>query len=395
MNERPEVEKQNGQATLQSATQPDFSANLHELSNVRKVIGVVSGKGGVGKSLVTSLMAVTMQRRGHSVAILDADISGPSIPMVFGITERPRSDEAGMHPVKSKAGIEIMSINLLLDEETSPVIWRGPLIANVVKQFWTDVIWRDVDYMFIDLPPGTGDVPLTIYQSFRLDGIIIVTSPQELVSMIVAKAVHMAQKMNVPILGLVENMSYFICPDCDKEHRVFGDSHIEATGAEHGLKVLGRLPIDPKLAAACDQGKIELFRGDWLDTAALFLESTDRKLRVAVASEEGNVAQHFGHCQNYEIYDVIGPEIVGTEVIANPGHKPGFLLGYLADKGVNVMIAGGMGSSAVELFNERNIEVVVGANGRGAEVVALYLQGHLKSTGSVCHEHQHHEDCEA
>ncbi|HSL93156.1 MAG TPA: P-loop NTPase, partial [Bacillota bacterium] len=375
--------------------QPDFSANLHQLSNVRKVIGVVSGKGGVGKSLVTSLMAVTMQRRGHKTAILDADISGPSIPKAFGIKERPRSDAAGMHPVKSKTGIEVMSINLLLEEETSPVIWRGPLIANVVKQFWTDVIWRDVDYMFIDLPPGTGDVPLTIYQSFKLDGIIIVTSPQELVSMIVAKAVHMAQTMKVPILGLVENMSYFTCPDCNRKHNVFGSSHIDEIATEHGLRVLGRLPIDPKLAAACDQGLIELFNGNWLDSAALTLEQAGSQLRLAVAGEQGQVAQHFGHCESFHIFDTSEQKITDADTIANPGHKPGFLPRFLADMGVDVIIAGGMGSSAVELFNERGIEVVVGARGLAAEAANLYLQGHLKSTGSVCHEHQHHEECEA
>jgi predicted Fe-Mo cluster-binding NifX family protein len=299
-----------------------------------------------------------------------------------------------MHPVKSKTGIEIMSINLLLEEETSPVIWRGPLIANVVKQFWTDVIWQDIDYMFIDLPPGTGDVPLTIYQSFRLDGIIIVTSPQELVSMIVAKAVRMAQTMGVPILGLVENMSYFRCPDCDKEHYLFGKSHIEEIAAEHGLKVLGRLPIDPTLAAACDAGMIELFKGSWLDVAALTLEKAVGQLRLAVASEHGKVAQHFGHCESFHIFDTKDQKIIGTDVITNPGHKPGFLPRFLSEMGVDVIISGGMGSSAVDLFNAKGIEVVVGAEGLAAEAASLYMQGHLASTGSVCHEHEHHEECE-
>lgn len=253
--------------------QTDFSEKLHEMSSVKKVIGVVSGKGGVGKSLVTSMLAVTMRRRGYNTAILDADITGPSIPKTFGISDKAIGSELGLLPVKSKTGIDIMSINLLLANDTEPVIWRGPLLGNMVKQFWSDVIWSDVDYMFIDMPPGTGDVPLTVFQSIAVDGIIIVTSPQELVSMIVSKAVNMAEQMNIPILGLVENMSYFKCPDCGKEYKIFGDSHIEKIAQNHNIKVLGRLPIDPKLAAACDKGMIELFDGNYLDGAADILEN--------------------------------------------------------------------------------------------------------------------------
>jgi Mrp family chromosome partitioning ATPase len=250
----------------------NFSVQPHELSKIKKVIGIVSGKGGVGKSLVTSLMAVTMNRRGYHTAILDADITGPSIPKAFGLKEKAMGNEMGLFPVKSKTGIDVMSINLLLNSETDPVVWRGPIIAGTVKQFWSDVIWNDVDYMFVDMPPGTGDVPLTVFQSLPVDGIIIVTSPQELVSMIVGKAVKMAQKMNIPILGLVENMSYFKCPDCDTEHRIFGESHIEQTAAEHGIMAIAKLPINPKLAAACDKGMIELFEGDWLEPIAEIVE---------------------------------------------------------------------------------------------------------------------------
>ncbi len=246
----------------------DFSEKLHELSNVKKVIGVVSGKGGVGKSLVTSLLAVAMNRNGFNTAILDADITGPSIPKAFGIKEKATGSEFGLFPVKTKTGIDIMSINLLLENDTDPVLWRGPIIAGTVKQFWTDVIWSDVDFMFIDMPPGTGDVPLTVFQSIAVDGIIVVTSPQELVSMIVAKAVKMAEKMNIPILGLIENMSFVKCPDCDKKINVFGESKIEETAKDLNLNVLGRIPIDPKLSAACDRGMIELFEGSWLDQAA-------------------------------------------------------------------------------------------------------------------------------
>lgn len=240
----------------------------NSFNDIKKVIAVVSGKGGVGKSMVTSLMAVNMQRRGYRTSILDADITGPSIPKAFGITEKASANELGIFPLLTKTGIGTMSVNNLLENDTDPVVWRGPVIAGTVKQFWTDVLWGDVDYLFVDMPPGTGDVPLTVFQSLPVDGIIVVTSPQELVSMIVGKAVKMAEMMDIPVLGLVENMSYFTCPDCGKEIPVFGPSKIEAVAEEYGLEVLGRLPIEPKLAAACDRGMIELFEGDWLDGAA-------------------------------------------------------------------------------------------------------------------------------
>lgn len=253
-------------------TKADFSVQPHELSSVKKVIGVVSGKGGVGKSLVTSLMAVIMQRRGYHSAILDADITGPSIPKAFGIKQKASGNEMGLFPVKSNTGIDIMSINLLLDNDTDPVVWRGPVIAGTVKQFWSDVIWNNVDFMFVDMPPGTGDVPLTVFQSLPVDGIIIVTSPQELVSMIVGKAVKMARMMDVPILGIVENLSYFKCPDCDKEYPIFGESHIDEIAKKYEINDIAKLPINPKLAAACDKGMIELFEGDWLEKLADMIE---------------------------------------------------------------------------------------------------------------------------
>ena len=244
----------------------------HALSNVKKVIGVVSGKGGVGKSLVTSMLSVLMNRREYRTAILDADITGPSIPKMFGIHTRARGDESGIFPVVTKTGIQMISLNLLVEDETTPVVWRGPVISGAVKQFWTDVIWTDVDFMFVDMPPGTGDVPLTVFQSLPLDGIIVVASPQELVSMIVAKAVNMAQMMEVPILGVIENMSYIACPDCGKKIKLYGESHVDETAEKYGLKVLAKLPVDPSIALACDQGLIELFEGDWLDGAAQSLE---------------------------------------------------------------------------------------------------------------------------
>lgn len=244
----------------------------HELSSVKKVIAVVSGKGGVGKSLVTSLLATIMQRAGFHAAVLDADITGPSIPRLFGVENvGAESDGFGIYPVKTKTGIDVMSINLLLENPADPVVWRGPIIAGTVKQFWTEVIWKDVDFMFVDMPPGTGDVPLTVFQSLPIDGVIVVTSPQELVSMIVGKAVRMAGMMNVPVLGIVENMSYFECPDCHARHRIFGESHVEDTAKEYGILNIAKLPINPKLAAACDAGLIELFEGNWLDGMAKML----------------------------------------------------------------------------------------------------------------------------
>lgn len=252
----------------------DLHEALNELSSVKHVIGVVSGKGGVGKSLVTSMLAVLMQRKGYKTAILDADITGPSIPKAFGIKGMADGDEHGIYPIETTTKIDVMSINFLLENETTPVVWRGPVIAGTVKQFWTDVIWNDIDCMFVDCPPGTGDVPLTVFQSIPLDGIIIVSSPQELVSMIVSKAANMAKLMNIPVLGLVENMSYVKCPDCGKEVKVFGDSHIENVAKEFGYDILGKIPLDAKLSALCDKGMIELMENDYLDKAADIIEKS-------------------------------------------------------------------------------------------------------------------------
>ena len=250
----------------------DFLEKPHEMSNIKKVIGVVSGKGGVGKSLVTSLMSVLMNRRGHRTAILDADITGPSIPTIFGLREKATGSDLGLYPVRSQMGISVMSLNLLLENESDPVVWRGPVIAGTVKQFWTDVIWSDVDYMFVDMPPGTGDVPLTVFQSIPLDGIIVVTSPQELVSMIVSKAVNMARLMNVPILGIVENMSYVECPDCGKRIYVFGESHIDEIAASMDLEVLGKMPIQTEYAKAADEGRFAEVLNEYLENAAASLK---------------------------------------------------------------------------------------------------------------------------
>lgn len=243
----------------------DFKAELNEHSNVKKVIGVVSGKGGVGKSLVTSLLAIYMRRKGFETAILDADITGPSIPKVFGITEKAYGNQFGGIPNPSSSGIKIMSSNLILDNDTDPVIWRGPIIANMVKQFWTDMFWDEVDYMFVDMPPGTGDVPLTVFQSLPVDGIVIVTSPQDLVSMIVGKSINMAKMMDIPVLGIVENMSYAMCPDCDKQIDVFGESKIESVAEEYGINVFDKLPINPEISKLSDKGELEKIDEKYLE----------------------------------------------------------------------------------------------------------------------------------
>jgi len=245
-----------------------FLEKPNEGSQIKKVIGVVSGKGGVGKSFVTSQLAALLNRRGFHTGILDADITGPSIPKLFGVQGKVLQNEQGLLPAKTKTGIGIMSVNLLLEDENQPVVWRGPIIANVVKQFWKDVAWGDVDFLFVDMPPGTGDVPLTVFQSIPLDGIVIVTSPQELVAMIVSKAVGMAKMMNIPVLGIVENMSYVRCPDCGKEISVFGESHAQETAEKFGLEFLAKCPLDPAATALCDAGRAEEISAPWLEPVA-------------------------------------------------------------------------------------------------------------------------------
>jgi len=254
-----------------------FLEETNELNSIKKVIGIVSGKGGVGKSLVTAMLSVLLKRKGYSVGILDADITGPSIPKMFGITGKAQGSDLGIFPVKTHNDIRIMSINLLLDQADAPVIWRGPLLAGTVKQFWTDVIWGELDFLLIDMPPGTGDVPLTVFQSIPLDGIVIVTSPQELVSMIVKKAYNMAKQMNIPVLGVVENMSYVKCPDCGKEIRLFGESSLTETAKDLGLNVLGKVPVDPVMAQLADKGEFERFSNDYLVNGAEKIEKILKK----------------------------------------------------------------------------------------------------------------------
>lgn len=273
MSENCNHDCSNCSQNCESRTQEqDLSAKLNEVSHVKKVIAVVSGKGGVGKSLITSMLAIQMQRKGYQTGVLDADITGPSIPKIFGVETPAYGNEYGMLPNVSDAGTKVVSINMMLDDPEQPVLWRGPILAGIVKQFWSEVVWDDVDYMFVDMPPGTGDVPLTVFQSLPIDGIIIVTSPQELVSMIVSKAVNMANMMNIPILGLVENYSYLECPDCGKKIEVFGKSHLHEVAEKYNLPILGRMPIDPAFAELCDAGNLEAVTGNPLEEAVSVLE---------------------------------------------------------------------------------------------------------------------------
>lgn len=251
----------------QDTRKQDLRIKPHALSSIKHTIAVVSGKGGVGKSLVTGLLSVAMNRKGKHVGILDADITGPSIPKMFGVSGEVQGNEKGVYPIKSNRGIDIVSMNLLLAQQTDPVVWRGPIISGIVQQFYTDFVWQDVDYLFVDMPPGTGDVPLTVLQSIPLDGIVVVTSPQDLVSMIVEKAIKMANLMQIPILGFVENMSYFECPDCGKRHEIYGKSHIDEIARDKKLQVLAKIPIVPDLAAECDRGQIETIEKSFMDEA--------------------------------------------------------------------------------------------------------------------------------
>lgn len=250
-----------------------LQAEMNAASNVKHVIGIVSGKGGVGKSFVTASLAVQMAKAGYSVGILDADITGPSIPKMFGVHGKVIGDENGMYPAETKEGIKIMSVNLLMDDEEAPVVWRGPVIAGAVKQFWSETVWGDVDYLFVDMPPGTGDVPLTVFQSLPVNGIVVVTSPQELVQMIVKKAFNMANMMHIPVLGLVENFSYLKCPDCGREIPLFGKSHIDEAAKEMGTKVLGKLPLDPSYVETADEGKFYEIENPYLDSAVEVLKN--------------------------------------------------------------------------------------------------------------------------
>ena len=374
-------------------------------SKIKRVIGVVSGKGGVGKSFVTSYLAANMQKKGYETAILDADITGPSIPKAFGIHGKACANEIGLLPSMSKNGTKVMSVNLLVESEDTPVVWRGSIISGVVKQFWSEVVWGDVDYMFVDMPPGTGDVPLTVYQSIPLDGIIIVTSPQELVSMIVSKAVNMANAMDIPILGIVENYSYVSCSSCSEKIKVFGESHVEEVAEKYGLKVLAQLPLDPVIANHIDQEKVEELEGSWLDGAIDFIETMcpaqedgigkgQKKLAVA-ADENNNIFQHFGTCGNFTVYQLEDGKVVGQEVLAVDGSGHSVVANALVSAGVHVLICGGIGEAAMKQLMNQGITVIPGQQGDVTVAASAFLDGSLfaSNTPTCNHSHEEGEGC--
>ncbi len=363
----------------------DFIKKPHELSRIKKVIGIVSGKGGVGKSLVCSLLACLSKRCGYNTAVLDADITGPSIPKLFGITQRAEGAEIGIFPAVTKSGIEVMSLNLLLEDDTQPVIWRGPVIAGAVEQFWTDVIWGDVDFMFIDMPPGTGDVPLTVFQSIPVDGIVIVASPQDLVKMIVEKAVNMANMMNIPILGIAENMSYIKCPDCGREIKLFGDSHVSEIALEYGIPLIGRIPVDPEIASMCDAGAIEDIKGDWLDSFTPILaelksqvvEEEEKPFKLAAAYDNGKISEHFGQTKTFKIYTYTGAELTDEKIITADECGHAALANLLIGEGVEALICGGIGQEACDALSGVGIHVFGGVTGECDEVITAWLNGTL------------------
>lgn len=387
----------------------DFLAPMNAYSNVKRVIGVVSGKGGVGKSFVTSALTALMQRKGYKTAVLDADVTGPSIPKSFGLHVQASANEMGILPVCTKSGIEVMSVNLLLDNEETPVVWRGPVIAGTVKQFWSDVIWGDVDYMFVDMPPGTGDVPLTVFQSLPLDGIIVVTSPQELVSMIVAKAVHMAEAMDIPVLGFIENYSYITCGSCGEKISVFGESHIDEIAAKYALPVLAKLPVDSAVARAADAGEMEELDLNWFEAAGAFLEKVlpaegenapkmadiDGVMKIAVTTDDHqNVFEHFGHCEKFTIYAVDKKGLVSKETLAAPGSGHSAAIEFLKEQGVSSVICGGIGRDAVEGLMAAGIQVIPGMTGDIDVAAAAFLDGTAAaSTAANCHSHEDGRGC--
>lgn len=356
-------------------------ANKH--SKIRRVIGVVSGKGGVGKSFITSYLAVNMNRKGYRTAILDADVTGPSIPKSFGIHKKVKGNELGISPEYSKNGTAVMSVNLLIDKEETPVVWRGAVIAATVKQFWTEVVWGDVDYMFVDMPPGTGDVPLTVFQSIPLDGIVIVTSPQELVSMIVKKAVNMANAMEIPILGIVENYSYVTCDCCGKKINVFGESHVEEVADEFQLKVLGKLPLDSSVAEKIDKGEVEDIENDWLCEAVDFVEEScpvnvqeemERSMKIAVAlGQDGQVAEKSADICSLCLFSVEKQAVKKEEEISY--NKDENIVEMCEQKKIDILFCGGIGHDILSKMMKQHIMVVPGQQGNAEQVIADFLKG--------------------
>ncbi len=364
--------------------------DLKKEGSVKRVIGVVSGKGGVGKSFVTSRLATIFAKKGYRTAVLDADITGPSIPRCFGLTKKAEGGDDGILPVVSKGGVQVMSVNLLLDDESAPVVWRGPIIAGTVKQFWTEVAWDDVEYMFVDMPPGTGDVPLTVFQSLPVDGIIIVTSPQELVSMIVKKAVNMADSMQIPVLGIVENYSYIKCPDCGKMIYPFGEGKTEDVGMEYGIPVLSRLPIDQRIAKAMDEGKVEELEldvlGETADTVEFLLRNVDHSIdrddygeshKVAIAlSEDEKTVGKAAEAKKFVLASTKGKKIVERiKIQMDEGDE---LSEVLKENGADIIVCSGIAKELREKLSGNGISVVPVLKAEVEDVLANFLSGRYK-----------------
>lgn len=390
------------------STKADFLVPMNAYSNVKNVIGVVSGKGGVGKSFVTSAVAAEMARRGYRTAILDADVTGPSIPRCFGLKEKAMANEQGILPAVTQNGIKVMSVNLLLEDEEAPVVWRGPVIAGTVKQFWSEVVWGDIDYMFVDMPPGTGDVPLTVFQSLPVAGILVVTSPQELVSMIVAKAVHMAEAMEIPVLGFVENYSYVSCGKCGEQINVFGESHIDEIAAKYTLPVLAKLPIDSAAARAADAGKMEELDIDWFRGTADFLENIfaavnasgvkgtepeKEVLRIALPTDgNGNISGHFGHCGEFAVYEISSAGLTGKTTVSASGNGHVSAIALMKEQNIAVVICGGIGREALEGLLAEGIQVVPGLSGDMDVAVAAFLDGTAAQKNTATCDCSHDDD---
>jgi Mrp family chromosome partitioning ATPase/predicted Fe-Mo cluster-binding NifX family protein len=343
-------------------------------SSVKKVIAIASGKGGVGKSLVTSLLAILLRQKGYKTAIIDGDITGPSIPKIFGVEGELLGNELGILPNVSKSGIKMVSSTFLLKEDTDPVLWRGPIVNGLLKQFWTDVVWEDVDYMFIDMPPGTGDVPLTVYQSMPVDAIIVVASPQELVSMIVAKAVKMANKMNKPVLGIVENMSYVKCDECGHQIKVFGESHVDQIAEDFGLRVLAKMPLDPKIAALCDKGELESISIDYLDETVRMLEELPVDVNIVAVPVEGdNVHEHMGHTKKFNIYQIIKDMVASTKTVDVEGDGLEAVINTLRNNNVKSVLVTKIGDTFLDMVNDADITVYPCEKGDAKEALYKFI----------------------
>ncbi|MFA6889580.1 MAG: P-loop NTPase [Bacilli bacterium] len=365
----------------------------HPMSSIKKVIGVVSGKGGVGKSLVTSLLAINLRQKGYQVGVLDADITGPSIPKIFGIKDKTRGNKGGLLPNVSSTGIKIVSSNLLLKNDTDPVVWRGPIVSNLVEQFWTEVIWQDIDFLLVDLPPGTGDVPLTVFQSMSVDGIIIVTSPQELVKMIVSKAVKMANMMKIPVLGLVENMSYLECDQCHHKIKIFGESHVEEIGAEYGIPVLAKIPLNPKISEWCDAGLLEKISVNYLEKASATLENLPIHFTtIAIPVDDDQVSEHFGQTPTFLMVQSVKKMVIQSfmATASQIGHDG--IMSFLKEHQVNVVLTKNIGELMRDLVVEQGIQIVVGVDGVALDAARKYLRNELKGT-SEANCSCDHEDC--